>query len=67
MAGNLQKSKQTSISKFFVILQSIGIVVIKSKETRVATCTSRYSSGHLIPIIQSCQLEYLLVEVATLA
>jgi len=32
-----------------VILQSIGIIVIKSKETRVVTYTCRYSSGHFIP------------------
>ena len=32
-----------------VILQSIGIIVIKSKETRMITYTCRYSSGHLIP------------------
>ena len=32
-----------------VILQSIGIMVIKSKETRVVTYTGRHSSGHLIP------------------
>ena len=52
-----------------VILQLIGIIVIKSKETRVITYTCRYSSGHLIPIIQLCQdelgikcpLEYLQV------
>jgi len=31
------------------ILQSIGIVVTKSKETRVVTYTCRYSSGNLIP------------------
>ena len=34
-----------------VILQAIGIIEIKSKETRVVTYTYRYSSGHLIPII----------------
>ena len=28
------------------ILQSIGIIVIKSKETRVVTYTSSYSSEH---------------------
>ena len=33
----------------FVILQSIGIIVIKSKKTRVITYTCRYSSGNLIP------------------
>ena len=32
-----------------VILQSIGIIVIKSKETKVITYTCRYSSGNLIP------------------
>jgi len=31
-----------------LILQAIGIIVIKSKETRVVTYTCRYSSGHLI-------------------
>ena len=35
----------TSIRK---ILQAIGIIVIKSKGTRVVTYTSRYSIGHLI-------------------
>ena len=33
----------------WVILQSIRIIVIKSKETRVVTYTCRYSSGYLIP------------------
>ena len=32
-----------------VILQLIGIIVIKNKETRVIIYTSRYSSGNLIP------------------
>ena len=36
----------------FVILQS-GIIVLKSKETRVVAYTCRYSSGLLIPIFQS--------------
>ena len=31
----------------FVILQSIRIVAIKSKETRAVICTCRYSSGHV--------------------
>ena len=52
-----------------VILQSIGIIVIRSNETRVITYTCRYSSGHLSLFIQSCQdelrikcpLEYLQV------
>jgi len=33
----------------FAILQSIGITVLKSKETRVITYTNIYSSGYLIP------------------
>ena len=53
------------------ILQSIGVIVIKSKET---SYTCRYSSGHLIPTIQSCQdelgikfpLKYLQALVTTL-
>jgi len=50
-----QKSKQTSNYKEkLVILQSIGII---AKETRMITNTCRYSSAHLIPIIQSCQDE----------
>ena len=56
-------------NKYKVILLSIGIIVIKSKGTRVVTYTCRYSCGHLIPIIQLCQdelgikgpLEYLQV------
>jgi len=40
-----------------IILQSIEIIVIKSKETRAVTYTCRYSRGHLIPIIQSFQDE----------
>jgi len=54
----IQKSKQTSI----VITQSMGIIVIKkSKETRAVTYTCRYSNGHFIPIIQSCQDELLFI------
>ena len=34
----------------FAILQSIGIIVIKNRETRAVIYTYRYSSGHLIPI-----------------
>ena len=64
-----QKKQTNKYKEKLVILQSIGIIVIKSKETRVITYTYRYSSGHLIPIIQSCQdelgikcsLEYLQV------
>jgi len=66
--GDLSKKANKHKEKL-VILQSIGIVVIKSKETRMITYTCRYSNGHLIPIIQSCQdelgikcpLEYLQV------
>ena len=48
-----------------LILQSLGIIVTKSKETTVLTYTCRYSSGHLIPIIQyelgiKCLLECFL-------
>ena len=39
-----QKSKQTSIKEKLVILQLIGIIAIKSKETREITYTCRYSS-----------------------
>jgi len=35
----------------------MGIIVAKSKEIRVVTYTFRYSSGHLIPTIQSYQDE----------
>jgi len=37
----------------FVILQAIGIIYIKSTETRVVAYTCRYSSGQLILIFQS--------------
>ena len=51
------------------MLVNIGIIVFKSKETRVVTYTCKYSSGDLIPTIQLCQdelcikfpLEYLQV------
>ena len=33
-----------------VILQAIGIIQLKSKETRVVAYTRRYSSGYLIPM-----------------
>ena len=41
--------KQTGVRKKLVILQSIGIIVINSKETRVITYTCRYSSGLFNP------------------
>ena len=53
-----QKINQTNKYKEkLVILQSIRIIVIKSKETRLITYTCRYSSGNLIRIIQSCKDE----------
>ena len=52
----ISHKKQTNkYKKKIVILQSIGIIVIKSKETRAITYTYRYFSGHFIPIIQFCQ------------
>jgi len=59
---NLYKYKEK-----LVILQLIGIIVIKIKETRMITYTCRYSSVHLIPnsswqdwiIGIKCPLEYL--------
>ena len=51
----ISKKQTNKCKEKLVISQSIGIMVIKSKETRVITYTCRYSSGHLIPIIQSCQ------------
>jgi len=39
------------INKYKEKLQSIGIIVIKTKGKRVITYTRRYSSGHLIPEI----------------
>jgi len=64
-----QKKQAKKYKEKLVMVQSIGIIVIKSKETRVITYTCRYSSGHLILIIQLCQdelgikcpLKYLLV------
>jgi len=48
----ISQKKRNKYKKKLVILQSIGIILIKSKETRVITYICRYSSGHLIPIIQ---------------
>jgi len=61
--------KKNKHEKKLVILQLIGTMVIKCKETRMITYTCRYCSGHLIPIIQlgqdelgiKCPLEYLQV------
>jgi len=46
-----QKKQTNKYKEKLVIFQSIGIIVIKSKET---SYTCRYSRGHLIPIIQPC-------------
>jgi len=64
-----QKKQTNKYKEKLVILQSIRIIVIKSKETRMITYIYRYSSENLIPIIQLCQdelgikcpLEYLQV------
>jgi len=45
-----QKKQTNNYKEKLVILQSIGIIVIKSKETRMITYTCRYSSGHLSTI-----------------
>ena len=47
----LIKKQTNKYKEKLVILQSIGIIVIKSKiRTRVVTYSSRYSGGHLIII-----------------
>jgi len=64
----ISKKLANKLKEKLVILQSIRIIIVKSKETRIVTYTCRYSSEHLIPI-QSCQdelgikfpLEYLQV------
>jgi len=43
---NLHASYTYKYKEKLVILQSIGIMVIKSKETRMIIYTCRYSSGH---------------------
>ena len=47
--GDLSKTKLTNKEKKLIILWSIGLIVIKSKETRVITYTCRYSSGLIHP------------------
>ena len=54
---SLKKKLTNKYKEKLVILQLIGIIVIKSKEIRMITYTCRYSSGHLIPTIQSRQDE----------
>jgi len=53
MVISLKKKQTNKYKEKFVILQSIGIIGIKSKETRVIIYTCRYSSGHLIPRISA--------------
>ena len=61
------RSYEHKCKEKLAILQSIGIILIKSKETRVVTYTCIYSSGFLIPnslwhgwvIGIKCPLEYL--------
>ena len=52
----------------FIILQSIGIIAIKSSETRAAIHTCKYPIGHFNPYSSAngleglnCPLEYLQV------
>ena len=51
-------NKQTNKQVYgkFAVLQSIGIIVIKGRETRAVIYTYRYSSGKFEP---ACPLEYL--------
>ena len=44
-----QKKQTNKYKEKLVILQPIGIIVIKSKKTRVITYTCRYSSGAFNP------------------
>ena len=52
------KKETNKYMEKLIILQLIGTIVINCKETRVFTNTCRYSSGYLIPMIQSCQDEF---------
>jgi len=66
MPRNDLSKKANKYKEKEVILQSIGIIVIKSKETRVITYTCRYSIGYLIQSCQDelgikCPVEYLQV------
>jgi len=53
----ISKKQTNKYKEKLVILQPIGIIITKSKETKMITYICRYSSGHLIPIIQLCQDE----------
>ena len=45
----MAKKQTNKYKEKLVILQSIGIIVVKSKETRVVTYICRNSGGYLIP------------------
>ena len=53
------KKQTNKYKEKFVILRSIGIIVINSKETREFTYTCRYSSGHLILILIILNIDFL--------
>ena len=53
-----KKANTSSCPEKILILRSIGIIVMESKEKRMVTYTKRYSSGNLIPMIQQCQDEF---------
>ena len=59
---SLKKKLTNKYKEKFVILQSIGIIVMKSKETRVITYICRYSSGYLILILVQILTDCLVVE-----
>ena len=50
--------KYRDYKKKLVILQAIGIIVIKSKEIRVVTYICRYSSGHLVQLVHIVSKEW---------
>ena len=51
----INKSKEK-----LIVLQSIGIIVIESNETRVVTYTCRYSSGSFISTLLTVILHSIL-------
>ena len=55
----LDTLSQYKCKEKFVTIQSIGIIAIKSRETKAVIYTCRYSSGHFNPY--KCPLEYLQV------
>ena len=61
MLENLQNHLQGLGMLLLLITRKICNFTVNSykiKETRVVTYICRYSSGHLIPTIQSCQNEF---------